>query len=448
MIFLLHALFPHLLDLCLQYSLIFHQKLNKIWFPFRYVHKLPAECRRIIDELSERCRLESLTLCVGTIITKNILYAKKPRQTDLEAIASLVSKAFRLQSFNLRSWPIYPGLQSVNILENLVGNPKLSTLESLSLYYQNPETATWASLNAILPSPENILLTMEHFQYLKCLRLRSTMLSEDIILELGKSYHAPLERLAVFVTYSRHDDEGGVPWISDKAWLKLKQRSPDLKVEFSIMTRMPFVELAGLLKPEIPVSSLGFMRYSRCDTQDIQSIADKYHATLQKFVCLLSELEDADEALLSLVNKCSNLNYFVFHGVLRCATVLALAESRNKDWLVYELMEENILTDNEAESLFQGEGERQIVGQRESGEYYLLRSDQLRLEQQSEAERDGILVELSARVSGVLEQRWFPLSSGVITERLTSGHAGSIVVPEKFLLNMQAANDPANQPTG
>ena len=187
-----------------------------------------------------------------------------------------------MQSFSLKSWPIYPGLKSVNVLKNLVENPKLVALEKLSLYYQNPERATWASLNAILPGPEEILTTVQHFQYLRSLSLRSTMLSEEIIYELSKSYHVPLEKLAVFVTYSRNDGEGGIPWISDKAWLDLKERSPGIKVEFSIMTRIPFVELAGLLKPEIPVAGLGFMRYSRCDVQDLQSIADKYGENLRK----------------------------------------------------------------------------------------------------------------------------------------------------------------------
>ena len=404
----------------------------------RYVHKLPAECRQIIDELSERCRLESLTLYVGTIITKSLLYARKPRMTDLEVIASLVSKASRMQSFSLKSWPIYPGLKSVDVLKNLVYNPRLVALEKLSLYYQNPERATWASLNAILPGPEEILTTVQHFHYLRSLSLRSTMLSEEIIQELSRSHHVPLGKLAVFVTYSRNEEEGGIPWISDKTWLDLKRRSPELKVEFSIMTRMPFVELAGLLKPEIPVAALGFMRYSRCDAQDLQSITDKYKGTLEKFICLLSELEDVDEPLMHMVQKCSKLTYLVFHGLLKSATALNLAKIRNKNWLEYELMEENIITDDQFEGYFDQEGEQQVVGQRESGEYYLIRSDKLRQEQ-SEEERDQILVDLSKRASSILQQRWFPLNKSVINERLTSGHAGSIVVPEKFLQNMQAA---------
>ncbi len=404
------------------------------------MHKLPRECRQIIDELGERCRLESLTLCVGTIVTKSILHATKPRSTDLEVISSLVSKAFRLQSFNLKSWPIYPGLRTVNILENLVKNPKLLALEKLGLFYQNPERATWASLNAILPSPSEILTAVEHFQYLKWLSLRSTMLSEEIVVELSRSYHVPLERLAVFVTYSKHDEEGGIPWISSAAWLKLNQRSPELRVEFSIMTRIPFVELAGLLKPEIPVSSLGFMRYSRCDAQDLQSITDKFHKSLEKFVCLLPELECVDEDLIAMVQACSKLTYLVFHGTLSISSALRLAELKHKKWFVFELMEENIITDTEAVYL-NLEGEQQVVGQRESGEYFLVRAERLRREEQSELERDALLADLSTRVSGVTQQRWFPLGRKLIEERLKTGHAGSMLVPEKYLQEAQAAGD-------
>ena len=101
-------------------------------------------------------------------------------------------------------------------------------------------------------------------------------------------------------------------------------------------------------------------------------------------------------------------------------------------------MEENIITDDKFEGYFNQEGEQQVVGQRESGEYYLLRSERIRQEQ-SEEDRDKILVDLSTQVSSILQQRWFPLSKRVIDDRLTTGHTGSIVVPEKFLLNMQAA---------
>ena len=204
------------------------------------------------------------------------------------------------------------------------------------------------------------------------------------------------------------------------------------------MTRIPFVELAGLLKPEIPVSALGFMRYSRCDAQDLLSITDKYKATLEKFICLQSELEDVDEPLMHMVQRCSKLTYLVFHGLLKITTAFNLAKIRNHNWFEYELMEENIITDDQFEGYYDQEGEQQVVGQRESGEYYLIRSDRLRQEQ-SEEERDEILLDLSNRVSSILQQRWFPLSKSVINERLTSGHAGSIIVPEKFLRNMQAA---------
>ncbi len=127
---------------------------------FRYIHKFPKECKEVINALSTRCRLESLTLAIGTVVTKNILFLRKTNNTDLEIIASLVATAFRLQSFNLQSWPMYPGLRTVNIMKVLRDNRKLQPLERLSLYYQNPERATWASLNAILPEPQEV-------QYLK-----------------------------------------------------------------------------------------------------------------------------------------------------------------------------------------------------------------------------------------------------------------------------------------
>ncbi len=132
------------------------------------------------------------------------------------------------------------------------------------------------------------------------------------------------------------------------------------------MTRIPFVDLAGLLKPDIPVASIGFMRYSRCDSHDLESITDKYHRTLEKFVCLLSEAEGVDYELVKMAVKCQKLTYLVFHGLIQHNTIVALAQERGKDWFNLEFMEENITTDSHPIGEME-EGEKQIVGQRESG---------------------------------------------------------------------------------
>ncbi len=78
-----------------------------------------------------------------------------------------------------------------------------------------------------------------------------------------------------------------------------------------------------------------------------------------------------------------------------------------------------------------------------TGEYYLLRSDAFLEEEQTEEQRDGVLTQLAHDVSCITTQRWFPLSNATIEERLVAGHAGSLVVPEKYLTDRVTAMEQA-----
>ena len=72
-----------------------------------------------------------------------------------------------------------------------------------------------------------------------------------------------------------------------------------------------------------------------------------------------------------------------------------------------------------------------------------MRSDALLAEEQTEEQRDSVLTQLAHDVSCITTQRWFPLSKATIEERLVSGHAGSLVVPEKYLTDRVAAIEEA-----
>ena len=78
---------------------------------------LPQECLEVLDALSTNCRLESLTLAVGTIVTKEDLYSVKARDTDLEVLANIVARAFKMKKFVLKSWPLYRNMKGINILQ-------------------------------------------------------------------------------------------------------------------------------------------------------------------------------------------------------------------------------------------------------------------------------------------------------------------------------------------
>ena len=392
-----------------------------------FIDRFPQECTKVITELSTRCRLESLTLDVGVLISKTDFSREKPRKTDLKMLVSLVAHAFRMKSFNLKAWPMYRGMEKVDILDALRANKKLQYLEKLSIFWRSAEDATWATQNAILPSPKEMLKVSKQFLYMRSLSLRSSMLSDEIILELAQSYHVPLERLEVLVTYSMHDSNGAIPEIQSASWKALTDHCPSLQVEFSIVTRMPFIELAGLLKPEVPVAALGFMKYARVGAQDLQSITDKYSRSLKKFVSY-ADTEGLDDDLVTLVTKCPHLIYFVYHGEIHQRTVQTLAKIRAADWFYFQVLEKSVLTSETTPA----QDTEIVVGKRSSGEFYLARTEQMLLEDREEELREERLKDLATSVSAILKQKWYPMDVKVIEASLEGG-AASTLHPERTL---------------
>ena len=371
-----------------------------------FLKRIPTACKAVIEALAVNCRLESLTLEVGGIVTKLDLVTQVPRRGDLGTVAQLIQEAFRLKSFSLRSWPTYPGLETVNILQTLRENPRLVDLEKLSLFWNSANHGTWATLNAQLPTPDEILHTVQHFRSLHTLCLRSTMLSNDAILELAHPGHTPIQRLGILVTYSSHDRSQGLPDVTSHAWSKLLGHSPDLGVDVTVANRIPYVELAGFLKPEMPLTSISFMRYARCGTADIASLNDKYHKKLRKFVDY-SDTADADVELVNLVNKCKSLDCFVFNGRLYCQTVLSLADSRGQHWYRFKVNTDNVIT----KMLPEDYDPDYIIRKSASGECYIARHVH---EYESEEEHEAKINEMIARVSQAIGQRWLPLGQDAV----------------------------------
>ena len=373
-----------------------------------FVQHFTQPCQlEVIVELSKRCRLQKLTLDVGTITAKTSFNNSGPQKnTHLGALIGLVTNAFRLKSFHLKAWPLHQGVQNVDVLEALMANPKLQELERLDIFWQSAESSSWTTLNAILPAPDKMLDLVQHFRHLQSLGLRSAMLCEDVIVELAKPRRTPLKRLSVLVTYSRLYQEG-VPEISCATWKKLRENSPELEVAFTILTRMPFVELAGFLKPEIPVSTLGFMKYSSLCPDDLVSISDKYAKTLRKFVSLV-EVDHLDELLCDLVVKCPKLTTLVYHGSLQSQAVLDLAAAKGADWYRFDIAGKAIDFDPAPVDEF---GEEVVVVRTADGQVQLADSLRYAAAQREERPREELLEELTDQVSQLIQQKWRPLGS-------------------------------------
>ncbi|KAK2166158.1 hypothetical protein LSH36_41g10019 [Paralvinella palmiformis] len=203
--------------------------------------------------------------------------------------------------------------------------------------------STWTLNNIPLPSPTRVQTLVHHFSNLLILRLRSIMLDDDVMLALSQPDRRPLQCLSILVTYTREEKITSIKTVSAEAWKRLKKFSPDIKIDFTIMTQVPYIELAALLKPEIPLTAICFMRHSRCTDSTISSLTNKYRCTLKKFIDY-TDSTGCDSYVLSMAEECEQLDYLVYNGSLKQTTVMSLAQVKGKQWLRFGVNIDNVIT--------------------------------------------------------------------------------------------------------
>ena len=167
------------------------------------------------------------------------------------------------------------------------------------------------------------------------------MISEQLIIELSKPLRPQvLKRLGILVTcrtVSESSNRSQIPYVSSDAWLTLKAQSPNIYVDVTIVNIVPFADLAEFLKPEIPLISINFMKFSRCDSITLQSITDKYCKILRRFTAFTNHQRCLDSELLQLVDKCPKLDYFIYTDSLRLDTVRRLASKKGHNWYYFQV---------------------------------------------------------------------------------------------------------------
>lgn len=202
-----------------------------------------------------------------------------------------------------------------------------------------------------MPQPVDVVRLVGRFSFLHTLCLRASMLSEQLILELAKpSRPQPLRRLGILLTYKQPQPMGqaldvaplsppppSIPRISARAWTALKTQAPEVYVDVTIVTKVPFHELSDFLKAEMPLVSLNFMRYGRVDWVTLQSVTDKFSATLRRFTAYANEQRRLDTELLQLVDSCTKLDYLVYTDCLLVDTVRQLAASKGSNWYYFQV---------------------------------------------------------------------------------------------------------------
>lgn len=366
--------------------------------------KIEPDTREILSDLAKVCRLEHLVLEVGIMTSDFHRQGIKPFREDLIEIVQLVQSAFRLKRLEIVSWPMYPDLledEEVNVFEVMRKNTKLEMMESLSLFWMRDKQ--WSELAPILPSPNYTASLVLHYKHLQHLALRSPMLSEKLLTGLASESRTKLQFLQILIMYSAHNSDYAIPELSSSLWVALKTTSPQLKVECTIMSRVPDIELASILKPEIPLVAVNILKFSKCSPQLLRSLKDKFHSSLHSFICY-HDPTDCESSLLQMVIECSNLDTLIFHGQIHSPTVIKLANTR-KNWQQFEFVKKCIITEAMADDYFDDDI---VIGHSATGG--LVQVEMIRFHgMESEGEREQALHEMCTQVSKKLNYNWQPV---------------------------------------
>ena len=361
---------------------------------------LREDVKEIVMHMSKVCRLEHLVLELGMMTSDYHLHGIRPLKDDLQVLLLLVNTAFRLKKVEVVSWPMFPEIfnSEANVFEAMKKNPKLETLESLSLFWMKDKQ--WSERFPLLPSPSYTTSFISHFRSLQHLALRSPMLSDELIQELATPSRVNLLSLKVLLSYAAHNRDYALPEISSTSWAMLVGKNPQLEVEVAVMTRVPDMEFVSFLKPEVPLSAIRILQYARCSQALVYSLREKFKKSLHSFICY-NDPSDCDSYLQQLVEACCSLDVLVFHGQISYSNLLRIAKLR-EHWKAFEFVEKQIVTESAADF-----DEDAVIDQDDAGDLVLV--DMVRFHgRQSEEEREELLESLKAEVSRRMDYRWTP----------------------------------------
>lgn len=383
---------------------------------FHHVQPFDDDCRRMLEQLNKECRLESLCLRLGSLASIDEHVQRRSAQgsnfDDLPLIVGLIKRAVRLKRLTIIAWPLHSTeIHKHDIFQALMSNEKLTGLESLSIFYVEAKSEAWTERNPKLPSQEMTLQLASHFRSLTHLALRSPMVNNEIIFELASKSRSKLSLLQILIVFSKNSafQEGyTIPEVSSKAWNALKRSSPELKVEYLTLTRIPQEQMNLMLKPEVPLFSMSVLTYGKCDQEMIEILTEHYKYSLEKFTCLC-ETEGCDQALVNLVASCTQLQHLVYHGNICYKTVIKIAEIIKEKGLMFncfEFKQSNIQTNFIASA--EGRSEDLVVARDDDSDGYYLVG--LRSWHEDGDRRKSILDEMAEVVSRNLGYRWQPVA--------------------------------------
>ena len=371
-----------------------------------HLMQLSPEWEALFTEVGEQCRLESLTLEVGRLTSKPFhIYGFAPERTAVKSIISFVKNAFRMRHIHVRSWPMFQQIYDTpecNVFQAMMANPKIKDLESLSVFMTNKKETEWSERRPILLSPSATTELVSHFNNLTYLGLRSPMITLELIEQLAEPTRVRLKVFDIFVHYLNPQKYPGfeIPYVPSSSWARLVQRCPELQVELTIFLRVSHHDLANMIKPEVPVTSVTFMKYSGIDPFILNSLYTIHQKTVTNFYSYCDSTE-IDNELIELVTRCKYLRDFVYHGDISVTSVTEIARAAGDRLQKFVVLDKNIQVPDDVEA-----GEDEVITMNEAGE--LVMAKFLKFHQSEDVRRERH-TEMRKQVSTYLGYDWTPL---------------------------------------
>ncbi|NWU95226.1 FBXL8 protein, partial [Upupa epops] len=241
---------------------------------------------RILDLLAkENPRLQQL--CIVCCGENPYFYSG---QDILQSIRNLCDtrNQIDLQAIDLRKMPFTLDGELVELLATT--NPNLQ-----SLFINNRTLVCNVA-------PDNIRKVLKVCPRLSALGVYYASLSDEVFQELLNPERAAFTHLDIFC--ERLDKY--IPVISEELWAAVSQKHPQLCVDLEFDHTVPACKIPGILKLNIPVSTLQLNTFNYMVNQ-IRFVTHSYSRTLKKLTLQTTSSDDLNSSLVDLARQCRNL---------------------------------------------------------------------------------------------------------------------------------------------
>ncbi|KAF5298522.1 hypothetical protein FQR65_LT00064 [Abscondita terminalis] len=180
--------------------------------------------------------------------------------------------------------------------------------------------------NPVFYDPVPMKPCFDHLHCLQILKVDYTAFSSGLMDALLVHKNTSLKRIDMMV----RENDYLQSLISDQAWTSLHKQCPSLKVAIHIKNRCHFEDISQLFQETMPLTAFTLtcgkiwdQTRSREFRSTLSLVIKNYHKILERVYLQINyNREILDELLITLLNKCVNLQFLEFHGIIKSIDLL------------------------------------------------------------------------------------------------------------------------------